>query len=288
VGYPAFFLFALLFFAHLTLPYEVIQARVVQEARKQGYQLSMASMGPSIPFSVTAKGVQLANEKPTASVAGPDAPPAPALMLDAVTVRPGLFPPGLHFSVRAFGGTVDGYASNGKAKGALALEVHGSNLELARAGLKGLVGLDMEGKVKLDADLSLNTLEFSKTTGVVKLSGKELVVNGGTVNNIDLPKASLGALDVKLTAENAKTKIDTLALTGGDLEAKGEGDITMGPRLQNSTVKSKIEFKPNEEWLNKYSFIKTGLNLAGRANSSGYYTATLDGMLLSPRANLQR
>ncbi|MBS2029037.1 MAG: type II secretion system protein GspN [Deltaproteobacteria bacterium] len=286
VGYPAFFLLALAFFVHLTLPYEAIQARIVDEARQQGYQLSMTSLGPGLFFGVTAKGVMVSSDKPTASTAAPDAP-ASAFLIDSVTVRPGLFPPGLHVSAHAFGGDVDGYVSN-KSKGVSAIELHGQNLELARAGLKPLVGLDMEGKLKFDVDMTVNTTDFTKTVGSIKVSGKELALNGGTVSMIDLPKATLGTLDVKLKAESGKTNIETFTLQGGDIDAKADGDINLAPALQTSRLKAKVEFKPGEDWLGKNSFIKTGLSLAGHPNRDGYYTATLDGLLMSPRANLTK
>ena len=286
VGYPAFFFVALLLFIHLTLPYDAIQARLVDEARASGYQLSMNSLGPGMFFGVTAKGVMLSSEKPTASTAAPDAPTS-AFLIDSVTVRPGIFPPGLHVSARAFGGEIDGYLSS-KAKGVSAIELHGQGLELARAGLKPLVGLDMEGKLKFDVDMTVNTTDFAKTNGTIKISGKDLALNGGTVNMIDLPKANLASLDIKLKAENGKTNIDTFTLQGGDIDAKADGDINLAPAIQTSRVKAKVEFKPSEDWLGKNSFIKTGLSMAGHANRDGYYTATLDGMLLSPRANLTR
>lgn len=285
VGYPAFFLLATLLFIHLTLPYDMLKARAVDEARAQGYELSMVSLGPSLFFGVTAKGVMLSTPQPTAS-AGPDAPPASAVLLDSVTVRPGLLPPGLHISANAFGGSVDAFIAN-KTKGNLGIEVTARDLELARAGLKPLVGLDMQGKLRADADLTVNPLDLSKTVGTIKVSGKELVLNGGTVNYVDLPKANLGALDIRLKADQGKAAIEAFGLTGGDVEAKADGNLLLGNRFNTSSVNAKVEFKPNDEWLKKYSFIQTGLHLAGHPNRDGFYTATLSGILLNPRANLQ-
>lgn len=289
VGYPLFFIFAFVLFFHLTLPYGAIQARIVEEARRQGYTVTMASLGPALGFGMTAKSVFVAPAAPAmgASAApGAEAAPGPALGLDRVTVRPALLPLGASFSAKAFGGTLTGSFAD-KSKNVQSLEVHGKDLELARAGLKPLIGLDMEGRVALDADVSMNAIDFSKTTGTVKLSGKEIVLLGGTVNFVDLPRASLGAVDLKVKAEGGKATLETFAVNGGEIEAKGEGDVTLGPRPASSLANVKLEFKPQDEWLKKYSFIQTGLSMAGHPSSSGFYTATLDGALTNPRTALR-
>lgn len=285
VGYPAFFLFATLVFVQLTLPYDTLKSRLREEARQQGYDLSVVSLGPSLGFGVKAKGVTLASLQQTASTANPAAPP-PALYLDSVSVRPGLLPPGLHLSASAFGGSVDAFLAD-KGKGLVHVEITASDLELARAGLKPLVGVDLQGKLKGSVDLTLNPNDLSKTTGTVKISSKDLVLNGGTVNYVDLPKAALGTLDLRLKADQGRASIEALNVQGGDVEAKGDGNINLAGRLNTSSLTAKVEFKPNDEWLKKYSFIGTGLHMAGHPNRDGYYTANLSGILLNPRANLQ-
>jgi len=285
-GYPAFFLAAVVLFAHLTLPYGAIEAKLTDQARANGYQLSMVSFGPSLLFGATAKGVKLSVLKPTASAGADAAAPDDALYLDSVRVRPGLFPPGLHFSVAAFGGSLDGYVAN-RGKDGISLSAQGS-AELARAALKPLLGVDMQGKVNLAADLSVNTKDFAKTTGTVKLTGKDVVLNGGTVKYIDLPKASLGSVNLKVKAEKGKATLDAFEISGGDIEAKGSGDVALSSRWNASTLQTSFDFKPADAWLKKNSFIQTGLAMAGHANSEGFYTATVNGLLLNPRANLKR
>jgi type II secretion system protein N len=286
VGYPLFFIFAFVIFFHLTLPYGVIQARIVEEARRQGYTVTMASVGPALGFGMTARSVFISPIQPGAATPAPDAAPAPALGLEQLTVRPAVFPLGANFSAKAFGGSVSGSFTD-KGKNIQALEVHGKNLELARAGLKPMIGLDMEGRVNVDGDFSTNPNDFTKTTGSLKVSGKEMTLLGGTVNFVDLPRAVLGALDLKVKAEGGKATLDTFAVTGGEIEARGEGDVTFGQRLIGSSLNVKLEFKPQDEWLKKYSFIQTGLSMAGHPSSSGFYTATLDGSLMSPRTALR-
>jgi type II secretion system protein N len=303
VGYPAFFLIAFVVFFHLTLPFDAIKVAAIEAARTQGYALSMVSLGPSLGFGVTAKGVSLAtikpdSAKPDSDKADPNTPSG--LYVDALTAKPSLFPLGVGVSATAFGGELSGKLGGiiltpekGTPSGGLPFsKLDGltfKNLELTRAGLKSLVGLDIQGTISGEADLTkLNDLP--KAGGTFKLSGKDLVLVGGTINYIDLPKIQLGVLDAKLKVDTGKASIDKLSLGGGDVEANGEGDITLNNRFNASQTKVKIEFKPNEEWLKKKdnSFIQMGLSAAGRPDSKGFYTVNLDGMLGNLRPTLKQ
>ena len=64
--------------------------------------------------------------------------------------------------------------------------------------------------------------------------------------------------------------------------------MALSSRWNASTLQTSFEFKPADAWLKKNSFIQTGLAMAGHANSEGFYTATVNGLLLNPRANLKR
>lgn len=282
LGYPAFFFGCFVLFVHLTLPWELIQTRIEEEARKQGTNLDIGTLGPSFGFGATANAVSIqTGPKPENP---PDAP-APSLLVESLTVRPSLLPPGISFSAVALGGEFDGsLARSGEAGRHIVVNGHG--LQLARAGLKPAIGLELEGKLELAVDLTTSA-DASKGSGTVKLTGKELVLNGGTVNNFDLPKAQLGALEIKIEADQGKAKLDKFSIQGTDLEASGEGEVTLASRLPASQMKVKLQFKPAEAWLKQYSFIQLGLNAAGRADSKGMYTANIEGLLGSPRPRLE-
>jgi type II secretion system protein N len=282
IGYPVFFLVAFIFSLSRTLPFAAIQSRAVEEARKAGYTLSIVSLSGAGLFGVTAKGVAVSpipREPPPA-----DAPPPPGMVIDQITARPMFFPPGVKFSAKAFGGEAEGSVVNrSKAQN---IELTLSKLDVSRIGLKTITGVDLTGSINGSGTLVIPQ-DFPKTTGVIKLKAENLAVNGGTVNYIDLPKVNLGNLDFQIKAESGKATLETLAVSGGDLEGKGEGDITLNSRPTASNIKIKLAFKPNEEWLKKNSFIQMGLSAAGHPDGKGFYTATLDGMLGNPRPALR-
>ncbi len=284
VGYPVFFLVAFVLFFHLTLPWDVIGARLTDEARQKGYALSFVKVGPALGFGAHFQGVTLEPlERP---IGLPADAPTPSIPIDSITARPALLPMGVHFSATAFGGELSGSVAQ-KGKDTTLLEVHGSNLELARAALKPVVGLDLQGNTSLDLNLAIAP-DFTKTTGDIKLGGKEWVLNGGTVMGFDLPKLQMGALDIKLKFDGGKALVDAFAINGTDLEAKGEGDITLDTRPATSRAKVRIDFKLADEWLKKYSFIQMGLGQAGRPNGQGFYSLNLDGMVGNPRPTLKQ
>jgi type II secretion system protein N len=293
VGYPLFFAVCFLFFFHLTLPYPLLQSRLADEVRKNGYALSMVSLGPALGFGVTAKGVTLSNLQSPAAAA-PAGAPASVTLIDQLTVRPTLLPLGIKVSAKAFSGEVQaqlaGYTSGTKGEGGGFTRLDGlsiKNLDLARAGLKPTLGVDLAGVLNAEGEVS-HFNELSKASGSLKLSGKDLQLVSGTVAMFDLPKVSLGALDLRVKMDAGKASLDKFSATGGDVEANGEGDITLNNRLGASQSKLHIEFKPAEEWLKKNSFIQLGLSQAGRPDSRGFYTVNLDGMLGNPRPTLKQ
>jgi type II secretion system protein N len=294
-GYPLFFVTCFVFFFHFTLPYGLLQERLVEEARKGGHTLTVASLGPAWGFGVTAKRLAFVSPPaPGPAPTGPAAAPAPDTIIDQVTVRPTLFPPGVKVTAKAFGGEigaqVEGWVAGVKGEPGAFTRLESlsvKNVDLGKAALKPLLGLDFSGVVNVEGDIN-HINELSKAVGTFKVGGKDLALVSGTVAMIDLPKVALGAVDVKLKMDSGKTSIDTLTVSGGDVEAKGEGDITLNNHLSSSPSKIRLEFKPAEDWLKKNSFIQMGLSQAGRPDSKGYYTVTLDGMLGNPRPTLKQ
>jgi type II secretion system protein N len=131
--------------------------------------------------------------------------------------------------------------------------------------------------------------ELSKATGSFKFSGHDVALVGGEVANYPLPKLSLGNVDIYLKSDTGKATIEKFAISGGDVEANGEGEITLDNRLGASHEKVRLEFKPSEGWLankNNDTF-KMGLSLAGHPDSKGFYTVNLEGMLGNPTPKMK-
>ncbi len=282
LGYPAFFVLALVLMLYLTFPYDRVAELAKGQAKEANYELSFGSLGPGLS-GITARRVTLTSASPAAAPAGADGAPVEekALKIERISVRPSLFPLGVAFSAELFDGEASGAMGvTGKLK---TVELKLRELKLDKANLKGAVGLNLGGTVNGSAKLKLDPQDFSKTSGKLALSSEGLALNGGTVANYDLPKVDLGQLDAEVQIDQGKAEIKTFKASGPDAEAKLEGEIGLGQRLPFSTMKIKVALKPNDEWMKKNSIIQAGLNFAMGRDSSGFYNGNIAGMLGNPR-----
>jgi type II secretion system protein N len=277
VGYPAFFAFALGLMLFLTFPYGLLKERVVAMAKQANIPLSIDSMGPAF-FGVRAKGVHLLLSK-AEKAEGQDAAAAP-LTADEVILRPGIFPPGIRYSAKLFGGSVEGRIGTGKRPH---LELHAKGLDLERSNSKAALGLDLAGKLGATVDLDVDRENNAKTVGQILLSGNGITINGGTVAQYDLPRVEVGLLDAELKLDAGKASVKSFKAEGADVDATVEGDINLAQKLLFSNLRLKLKFKPSEDFLKRNSFIQTGLGFAMGKDSRGYHTINVERMLGNPR-----
>src|SRR5205823_10313074 len=98
----AFVLFSLLVGLWLTFPYDELQDMLKDQADSAGLYVKMQSFGPGLfPPGISASNVQI-SKKSTAA----DTKPPEALVIKSITLRPSLFPLGVHVSANALGGSL--------------------------------------------------------------------------------------------------------------------------------------------------------------------------------------
>ncbi len=272
LGYSTFFGFSLVLMLFLTFPYQTVADIAVAEARKSNITLSIGSIGPGL-FAVKAKQINVTLPKQEGS---PEPEPIP---INEVRVRPGLFPLGVVYSAKLFGGTVDGRLGVGK-KPVVIIKAKG--LDLGRTNSKAAVGLDLVGELDTDINLTLDNADGTKITGKIGLNGQGITINGGTVAQYDLPKVELGRLEMNFKVEGGKATVEFFKAQGTDIEASLDGEITLAQKPLMSALKLALKFKPAEEFLKKNSFIQTGLNFAMTKDSKGYYTVNVNRVLGNP------
>ncbi len=278
LGYPAVFLGAFLLFFYLTFPYAALERFVVETGKANGMSVKIGSMGPGL-FGATAKQVRVAPLIP-----GVDDPPG--VVIDSVAMRPALFPPGLAIRARSFGGKASG--NLGLLGRRNSVKLTASGVDLAKARLKEAVGLDAGGIIGGRAVLDLDPVDVAKAKGEVEFAAENVIVNGGTVQNIDLPRVAVGQIEGLMKVEAGKATVEHFTVKGDDIEAEGEGEITLHPRLAYSSPRLKIRFKPAAAWLDKFAIVKSGLAFAGTPDAKGFYTLFLEGLVGNPRPRLQR
>ena len=140
VALGLFGLACFILFLALTFPADAARARLQAEGERAGLVVRMDNVSSGF-FSLTASRVRVSRASDN------DAVP---LVVDQLTARPTLFPPGL--AVRA--GLLGGSASGSFPTSGQSLRLKLTGIDLALANLKALVGVDAEGK--LDGELTLD------------------------------------------------------------------------------------------------------------------------------------
>jgi type II secretion system protein N len=291
-GYSAFGIFSLILSFFLTFPYDSLKDRARVEADGAGYFLKIDSMGPGF-LSVKAKGVKVSKKVTSAD---PNAPPAQDLVIDELSVRPKLFPPGIRVSMSAFDGSaafsIDSFAFyklalgiGTKSKdplGTVSIGVHLDELDLSKGNLDGFTGIKFGGKVsgdvQLDAPLVSNGVGFEpdlgQANGNVVLDGKALAINGGTASIVipmygaeptplDLPKIVVGDLTGKLKFDKGAGTVDELKAKSADLELGVTGTMKLAKTLAYAEPNLEIRFKPDPEFQKRLGLIGSALSAVG-------------------------
>jgi type II secretion system protein N len=273
-----------IFFLALTFPSNAARVRLQAEAERAGLVLRMDSLTTGF-FTVTANRVRLSRASDN------DAVP---LVVDQLIVRPTFFPPGLAVRAGLLGGTaIASFPSSGQS---LRLKLTG--IDLAKADLKALVGVDAEGKfdgeLALDMPVVRGEPDLSQATGVLRLNGTDLVLLGGTVTvpmfgtptAVDLPRATLGTVDGEVTFERGAGTVQRFHVKGQDIESLATGTVKMGRRPEYAELALGLRLRPEADFLKRLGVIGAGytvLPLDGEL--PGFRDARVSGYLGKPVFN---
>jgi type II secretion system protein N len=164
--------------------------------------------------------------------------------------------------------------------------------------VKGFTGLDAAGKgdgrVSLNAPGSLfsGTVDLSRANGNASLRFKDLAVKGGSITvplygtptPLDLPAATLGALDVDLKVENGTGTFQRLNASGGELQLEGSGTVRLDRQVLLSSLNLSLKLKVDDTLQKRLGLLGSGLTLLP-ADPSGWRLAKVGGMLGQPQFN---
>jgi type II secretion system protein N len=254
-----FGLVCFLFFLVVTFPGDAARTRLQAEAAHTGLVLRMESLTAGF-FGLSANQVRISRASDT------DAVP---LVVDQLTVRPTFFPPGLSVRAGLLGGTATAsFPSSGQS---LRLKLTG--IDLARANLKALAGIDAEGKVdgelSLDMPLVRGEPDLSQASGVLRLNGTDLTVVGGSVTvpmfgtstSVELPRAALGTVDGEVTFEKGAGTVQRFHIKGQDLESLATGTVKMGRRPEYIELVLGVRLRPEAELLKRLGVLGAGFTV---------------------------
>lgn len=286
---PLAFALALPLFIYLTFPFEELSRRLETEARVNGLELSIGTLGSSGLLGVKALDVKA---RPAQQGNGP----ALELAADRVALSPEVLGlllrrVGFTFDVDAYGGTAKGRArlsSDPKLPGLAALVLDAHDVDLRSLPLGPLANLEAIGRLALKANLpELQPVEAANGSASLSLKGGALLKGQlalGPGMNFPLPKLVLGEVEGSVTIDKGLAKIEKLTARGGDLEADIDGTIRLKPLIAVSEANLRVRLKPSEKWLDANPMIKGSMGFLGPKQSDGYWV-TLTGPLsrLVPR-----
>lgn len=272
VVYALFFQVVFLLCLALTFPYVTLRDRIVATAENAGVRLGVDSVRPALPLGLTLKGVEWR---------GGDQP----VRVDSLTLRLSLLSvvkrtPALGFSASSWGGTLRGrFEAEGETT---RIEAKMQKVSVAQSPLAAF-GLDLDGELS-EVELRFESEgDLSKANGTLTLKGDSLVLKGGEVQNFELPRIALGALDGKINITQGRANFENFAFEGDDIELRLEGSVRLASKLGSSGLSARLQLKPSEEWWGRNEMLRAAANMALPEDGDGFRTVQIYGQLQSPR-----
>lgn len=291
-GYVVFSVAIFIFFLFLTFPYGAVERRLAAEASNQGLYLKVGSIGPGL-FGISASNVQISKK-----IAGGDDNPPDSLAVKSVALRPSLFPLGIAFRAKIFGGTITGALGG---IGDVSLRLNLNNLDPGDPSFRTFSGLDMSGKINGSLSLEIpksgpsgptaakvREPDLSRAGGTLTLNSEQLLVKGGTLTvpvygemtPIDLPKIALGAVEVKIKFEKGLGTIESFQSKGEDLDLSATGTLKLAKRIDYSEANVAIRLKAEPGFTNRLGMIAMGLSTLPADNENpSFKLARMTGFL---------
>jgi type II secretion system protein N len=257
VGYPVFYLFALVVFSYLTAPYERLKNALVAgfNTGDAPLRLELDELTWSWRFpGIAGSGGRFIGETPPADDSGKKAP-RPEYNVDDFHVRLSVLPllvgtTSVTFGFDGFGGDVSGAASDGSDEKSLELEM--SDIVAAQLPyLSDLIGLPIQGTVAANVDLVLPEGELGKADGELQLDIEDFKLGDGKAKirgTIALPQVDAGLFSLSATIEEGRLTIEQFSAKGTDLEVVADGKIRLLDKPENSLVEMDLRFKFSDKY----------------------------------------
>ncbi|GFE57251.1 type II secretion system protein GspN [Geobacter sp. AOG1] len=265
VGVPA----ALFIFLVLTvcfIPARELQGLVVRGLASEGYTFRATSFGKAFPLGLTARAMEIGDER------------GPLFRADRVTVRLQLLPLFLGDikvtgRARIGSGQIDGAWSRRSGGG-----LHASGIRLEDIPFFSTVtGAAAKGVMQVDANLRGSQ---STRRGEIKLDVKGAELAGIKIGGTPLPDAGYRQIQGMLRLSGNKANLESFSLEGEGLYVRLRGDFPIISPLAKAPLNLTLELMPKPEFLERQKFVF--LLLTKYLTSPGRYEIPVKGMLSRP------
>lgn len=275
-AYPVFFLFCFVFFAYQTFPYDRLADRIVQEARKRGYELEIIDLTHAGLTGLTFENIRL--------VLPPEDDSSPSLdvIFDELTVKASLFSllsdsKSYSFDAELAGGDADGDLTVGQDNLDIDAELQDIDLKAIPA-LRRFTKIPLAGIVNGDIELTMPS-EVSESTGDVTLTIQGLKIGDGK-SQLEIPgwggltvdEADAGNLELIATIEDGTATIERAESAGSDLDLAMLGNIRLARPLERSVLDLMFRAKVEDAYKKRSPKVATMFDLASAGLKSAMTT----------------
>ena len=261
----AVFLFPVLIV--LILPVGEIKGVLVRGLEQNGYVLRTKEFRKSLPFGISARNIQIADERGT------------LLKLDEAAARLRFFPLFIgrfvvDFRARIGGGEVQ--ASLQPLNGSVS--VHGAGVRLEDIPyFPTATGANVKGGLFVDGSFKGKD---SRSRGGIKLEVRGAELSGIKIGEMPLPDASYSSVRGMFRVADGKGTLESLTFQGDGIYSRLSGTLPVSGPLANAPLDLTLELMPKPDFLERQKFVF--LLLSKYQASPGSYRIPIKGVLLKP------
>ncbi len=263
VGYPAFYVVALVVFAAVTFPFEKVRDRIVagfndsQRDSPSGKELAIGEVSSSWVTGLKLSAVRIIDRDAPPREAGKKAEPH-ELKIDSVLVRLQLLPllvdtRAVTFQAELFGGRVEGeLRDHGKSQ---SLEVSLDGLDLSQVTpLTQLLEVPVDGALGGTLKVELPEGKPSKANGTLSIEAVSVAVGDGKASlmgKLAAPRLTLGTFSIDAEIKDGTVKVSRLGASGKDVDFLADARIPLRDDVMESAADMNLRYRVSDAYRGK-------------------------------------
>lgn len=273
VGYPTFYLFALIAFLYLTLPVDRAKAKLEAEfnARQSDENPLTLRIGDLDTYWLSGlelEDVELVGQ-PKVTEDGKLGKPE-RFQITRATARASILSAivgdtSVNFDAEAFDGTISGnYSVEG---GTQHIRVEVQDLGVNKLPfVQSAIGIPMQGAMTGTVDFTIPEGKLAEADGTIELEIQGLRVGDGKTkirDTIALPEIKAGTLSLKAEAQAGTVTVSELKCDGTDIKVDAAGKIKLRDPFDSSLAEMTLSFDFKDAYRNKNEMTGALLGKAG-------------------------
>lgn len=286
LAYGAFAVLSFALALRWTFPTEAMRERLIVEAAARGWQIDVEHVTAGGVLGVHATGVKLESGSGL------------AVPIDDVTASLRVLPllagrRSVAFDASLYDGRVVGTADLSGPAAHVVAQVDGIDLGAALP-LRKASGLDLLGRLRGAADVTVPAAPAEKPTGRVDLTVQDAGIAGGQLpipgmtSGLALPRLGLGVVTAAVKLADGRATFERLDAKGGDAELQTDGlYFVVQPRMEYAPIFGKARLKVFDAfWAKKETQAFRSLaeaTLASARGSDGAWSFNVTGSVGHPR-----